>query len=286
MASGKPATSSDYVPLKVAKFGENYRKDPWWASPVTVCIGLLIFVVYATWAAWQGSYYWWSAGAEGFGGYLSPFYSPPLFIKEGAAGAAPLWHAWFGSWPNWLYDYSWLPASPAWLILIFPLAFRFTCYYYRKAYYRAFAATPPACAVGGLPRKNYKGETGLLIFQNLHRYALFFGILFIFILGYDAVLAFFRNGEFGVGVGSIILLINPILLAGWTFGCHAFRHLVGGRSNCLHCNKFQYHTWKQVSKLNARHMFWAWISLFWVGFADLYVRLVSMGIITDLNTWG
>ena len=74
--------------------------------------------------------------------------------------AFPSWWPWF------------LPASPAFLILAFPGSFRFTCYYYRKAYYRSFAATPPACAVSALPQKKYKGETALLIFQNLHRYAL------------------------------------------------------------------------------------------------------------------
>jgi hypothetical protein len=28
-------------------------------------------------------------------------------------------------------------------------------------------------------------------------------------------------------------------------------------------------------------MTWAWISLIWVGFTDLYVRLCAMGIWTD-----
>jgi len=28
-------------------------------------------------------------------------------------------------------------------------------------------------------------------------------------------------------------------------------------------------------------MLWAWVSLFWVGFSDLYVRLCSMGIWHD-----
>jgi hypothetical protein len=28
-------------------------------------------------------------------------------------------------------------------------------------------------------------------------------------------------------------------------------------------------------------MMWAWFSLFWVGFTDAYIRLCSMGVITD-----
>ena len=36
-----------------------------------------------------------------------------------------------------------------------------------------------------------------------------------------------------------------------------------------------------VGCLNKRHMLFAWLSLFWVGFSDVYVRLCSMGIWTD-----
>ena len=38
-------------------------------------------------------------------------------------------------------------------------------------------------------------------------------------------------------------------------------------------------TYRCVSALNRRHMVWAWFSLFSVGFADLYVRMCSMGIL-------
>ncbi|MCH7732141.1 MAG: succinate dehydrogenase [Candidatus Marinimicrobia bacterium] len=275
--------------MSKSSFAETFRTDRWWLEPLLVLIGLSAFIIYSTWSAWQGQYYWWSGGSEGFGGYLSPFYSPPLFIKEGIPGTPPIWHAWFGPWPDWLYDFKYLPASPAWLILIFPLSFRFTCYYYRKAYYRAFTGAPPACAVGAIPRNNYKGETGLLVIQNLHRYTMYFAIVIIFILTYDAMLSFFNDGRFGVGVGSIVLLINPILLGAYTFGCHSFRHLVGGSINCFSCSKssrVRYKGWRFVSFLNGKHQMFAWLSLFWVGFSDVYVRLVSMGFITDLNTWG
>ena len=270
-------------------FLSTLREDKWWISPMLVLFGLLSFIIYSTWAAWQGEYFWWSGAVneEGFGGYLSPFYSPTFFIDLTKEGIPPISHALFGEWPDWLW---WLPGqSPAWLILIFPLSFRFTCYYYRKAYYRAFTFSPPACAVGGVPQKNYKGETGILWVQNLHRYAMYFAIIFIFLLSYDAVMAFFRNGEFGVGVGSIILLINPILLGGYTFGCHSLRHLIGGRMDCFSCSYSAEHAhsrWKIVTYLNRRHQIFAWFSLVWVGISDVYVRLVSMGVITDLNSWG
>jgi hypothetical protein len=38
-----------------------------------------------------------------------------------------------------------------------------------------------------------------------------------------------------------------------------------------------------VTQLNARHPLFAWLSLSSVGLADLYVRLVSMGIVRDLR---
>src|SRR6266446_8548423 len=260
-------------------FARTARTDRWWVGPLLTILGLGGVAVYATCASFQGSYY-------SYGSYLSPFYSPPLFVDPAAPGAVPLEHAWFGAWPAWWPSF--LPASPALLILIFPGAFRATCYYYRKAYYRSFFGTPPGCAVGPVQRGRYRGETGLLLVQNLHRYALYFAIAFIIILYADAFKAFFRDGRIGVGVGSIILLINPTLLAAYTFGCHSWRHLVGGRLDCFSCDAssgLRHAVWRPVSWLNAHHMGFAWVSLFWVGFSDVYVRLVSMGLIRDLNTW-
>lgn len=268
-------------------FLQTLRTDKWWVEPLVVLLGLGAFVVYSTWAAYQGTYYWYDAGVSGFGGYLSPFYSPTLCIDASAAGAAPMEHAWIGGVPTWWP--TWMPFSPSWLILIFPLAFRFTCYYYRGAYYKSFAGSPPACAVGAIPQKKYMGETFLLVFQNLHRYALYPAIALIPILYYDAVLAMFRGGEFGIGVGTIILFINPTLLALYTFGCHSFRHLIGGRSDCFSCDgsgALRYGAYQKVTWLNQNHKLFAWCSLIWVGFTDVYVRLVSMGTITDLSTWG
>lgn len=274
--------------IQKRSFANTLRVDSWWIEPALVMFGFLSFIVYSTWAAFQANNYWFSGTVtEGFGGYLSPMYSPLFFIDITAHGAAPLHHSFFGEFPSWWPAF--LPASPAFLILPFPGIFRFTCYYYRKAYYRAFAGSPPACAVGAVPQNPYKGETGLLTFQNLHRYALYFAIIFIFILSYDAVLAFFRGGEFGVGVGSIVLLINPILLGAYTFGCHSFRHLIGGKLDCYSCGiseKTRYKGWLKVSWLNNRHMLFAWCSLIWVGFTDIYVRMVSMGVWTDFSTWG
>ena len=126
--------------LPQRSFGETMRADVWWLHPLLVFIGLSTFIVYSTWAAFQGRNYF-------FGNYLSPFYSPELF------GNSP--HSWFGPKPAWWP--AWLIFSPALLILWAPGGFRLTCYYYRGAYYKAFWADPPACTVGE-PRKSYCGE--------------------------------------------------------------------------------------------------------------------------------
>lgn len=263
-----------------AGFGATTRTDGWWTGSLLTLLGLGAFVAYSTWAGLQGQYYY-------FEPYLSPMYSPVLFAKAHVHGGIPVSEAWFGAWPKWWPSF--VPASPSILILVFPLSFRFTCYYYRKAYYRAFAGSPPGCAVGPLAQgRKYKGETGLLLIQNLHRIALYFALIFIVLLAHDAILAFRRDGELGFGVGTLILCINPILLSLYTFGCHSFRHLIGGGNDTMSCGQetTSYGTWKKVSWLNARHMQFAWASLFWVGFTDIYVRLVAMGAITDVNTWG
>jgi len=267
--------------------GVTSRTDKWWYEAAWTGGGFLIFVIYTTWAALQGQHYF-VGDADGYG-YLSPFYSPILFDTNGTAnGTAPVAHAWLGERPQGLKDLwpSFLPLSPAILILMGPLSFRMTCYYYRKFYYRSYMFSPPACAVGAFPQKSYQGETKLFLFQNIHRFTFYIAAAYIGILYYDAYLSFFRNGEFGVGLGSIILLINPTLLAFYTFGCHAFRHMIGGHSDCFSCTKVRHSLWSRATILNSKHMLWAWVSMIWVGITDLYIRLVSMGFIHDLNTWG
>ncbi len=255
--------ASNLVQITRRGFGETTRKDLWWLPSVATFLGFSAFIVYSTWAAFQGEHY-------RFGPYLSPFYSPELL------GSAT---AWFGPKPGWIP--SWIPFTAALIILWAPGGFRFTCYYYRGAYYKAFWADPPGCAVGE-PRHNYRGERKFpLIIQNIHRYFLYLAILFIVILAYDAYEAFHFADGFGVGVGTIILCMNVVLLGSYTLGCHSLRHLVGGRNDTLSNKPMQFALWRWVSALNGRHMMFAWFSLFWVGFSDIYVRLCSMGIFTD-----
>ena len=260
------------IPVQAVQrgFGQTSRRDAWWVAPIGVFFGLSTFVVYTTWAMFQGVHY-------EYGPYLSPLYAPVLW------GDSP--HAWFGSrppfWP------AFIPFSPALLILPFPGSFRFTCYYYRGAYYKAFWADPPSCAVGE-PRTSYWGENSFpLVLQNIHRYTFYIAALFIVMLSYDVWKAmwFTENGvtRFGIGVGTIVLAVNVVLLGAYTFGCHAARHVAGGFMDEMSRSKACELTYSGCTALNYRHQLFAWCSLVWVGFSDLYIRLCSMGIWTDLR---
>ncbi len=256
------------LPVIHRGFGETMRTDAWWIRPVIIVIVLGGFLAYANWAAWQGDHYQ-------FGNYLSPFYSPLLFGSSS--------FSWFGARPAWFP--AWI--SPALLILPFPGLFRVTCYYYRGAYYRSFWADPPGCAVGE-PRNTYLGEKSFpLILQNVHRYFLYAALIFLVILATDVWRALWfadpATGveHFGVGVGTIVLAVNVVLLSCYTFGCHSLRHIVGGHLDSLAGRPVRQTAYACSSCLNRKHMYWAYASLLSVGFADIYVRLCSMGIWTD-----
>jgi hypothetical protein len=265
---------ADTLPTQ-RKFGQTTRTDVWWLQPLLVFLGFAAFIIYSTWSGLQGNNYYLTEGGRD---YLSPFYSPeiwgrPEFSWLGAA--APSW------WPAFLPHF-----SPGFAVMWVPAAFRFTCYYYRGAYYKAFWADPINCAVGE-PRKTFLGERYFpLVIQNIHRYFLYLALVFIVLLSHDAWKSlWFKDAagqaHFGLAVGSIVLILNALLLASYTLGCHSLRHLTGGfldsRSKSPVCSK----AYGCVGCLNHRHMMWAWISLFWVGFTDVYIRLCAMHIWQD-----
>lgn len=242
------------------------RTDHWRRAPLVTFLGLSLFVVYGTVRAfWAVNYY--------AAPYLSPFYSPCITtacVPEASDFGQPI---------------TWWPLSPALLILIFPLGFRLTCYYYRKAYYRSFWQSPTACAVAE-PHKRYTGETQFpLIMQNVHRYFWYVAMIFGVILTYDAILGF-RNpaGDWGhMGLGTVILLINAGLIWLYTLSCHSCRHIMGGKLKHFSRHPIRYKAWQQISKLNAKHMQLAWVSLIWLAVTDFYIVLLASGTIHDLR---
>ena len=249
------------------------RRDRWWLPPLVNALGLLTFVVYATIRSFWGSAYYVPEYH-----YLSPFYSP-CFSASCVPGASH-----FGTF---------LPEFPPWiplalLSLPFLLGFRLTCYYYRKSYYRAFWASPPACAVSE-PHSKYTGETRFpLILQNAHRYFFYMAVLISVINTYDMVVAFQSDApdgtaRFGLGLGNLILLVNVIGLWLYTASCHSCRHVTGGRLKHFSRHPVRYKVWTVVSRLNTRHMLFAWITIGTLILTDLYIMLVASGTISDLR---
>jgi hypothetical protein len=236
-------------------FAATQRRDRWWLAPLGQGAMLAVLITYANWAAYQGTHYM-------VGGYLSPLYSP-LITAE------------------------WFPFPPSFLILIPPVLFRATCYYYRKAYYRSYFLDPPACAVGELRGTRYRGETAFpLVLQNLHRYLFLLTFCYLPFLWHDVLNATRFDGTFGIGVGTVVILANTTALTLYSFSCHSLRHLIGGRLDCFSScplNRARHTAWSLTSLLNERHMLFAWMSFVTVCGADLYVRLVASGTITDLR---
>ena len=246
------------------------RTDRWWIQPLFTFLALTAFGVYSAWRVFSNANYY----AEP---YISLFYSPCLSTNA-EHGCVP--GAAFGS-----AGLSWWMWSPALLVAWIPLAFRFTCYYYRKAYFRSFWLSPPACAVAE-PHGKYTGERRFpLILNNVHRYALYLGLVLNVILTWDAILGF-RNsqGEWGhMGLGTVVLTVNAACLWLYTLSCHSCRNAVGGRITHFSRHPVRYKMWTGISKLNNHHMRWAWVSLGTVVLADFYVYLLASGRITDLT---
>ena len=263
----KPDYSNGVLAARRARIGSpTLRLDAWWLQPAITVLVLVCFIAYSSWRAFMNADYFAMP-------LLSPFYSPCLTTScvEGASDFGTPISGWF-------------PLSPALIILVVPLGFRMTCYYYRKAYYRSFWMSPPACAVGE-PHRRYTGETRApLILQNSHRYFFYLGLVFNVILTYDAIHAF-RNAEgqwFHMSVGTLVLLANAALLWLYSLSCHSCRHVMGGRMKHFSKHPIRYRAWTVISKLNVKHPMYAWLSLFGVALADYYVYLVATDTITNL----
>jgi hypothetical protein len=246
------------------------RTDNWRKAPIITVILLTLWILYAVVRAFMQKWYW----VEDYH-YLTPFYSP--CVSTGCEGDSSL----FG---RFLPDIAIFPF--AMLTLPFLGLFRLTCYYYRRAYYRSYWGSPPACAVPDF-HKTYGGESRLpLILQNSHRYFFYFAVLLSIVNTIDAVLAFHSPTGFGIGLGTIILVINVVLLWAYTISCHSCRHIVGGRLRHFSKHPLRYRAWGFVSTLNTKHMQLAWTTLGTLVVADFYVMAVAAGWISDLRIVG
>ena len=143
-------------------FAQTARRDRWWVAPVLTGSGLTAFGIYSIVVAAMGSDYLYTGGGAR---YLSPFYSPDL--------------------KSWGLHISF---TYAFFVIWVPLGFRLSCYYYRKAYYRAFFLAPPACAVAVAHRRRYRGETRFpFVLLNIHRFFFYLATIVLVFLCYDTV---------------------------------------------------------------------------------------------------
>ena len=248
-------------------FGKTRRRDNWAVYPVVQAI---VFSVCAGYLTFSGVFWGPLFGPQfvEVDDYLSPLFSPLIVFPE---------------MPAWL--------SPGLLILWIPIGFRATCYYYRKAYYRFYFADPPGCAVGEptIHRRFALENAFPFVMQNLHRYLLYLAFIPLFFLWLDVFVAFGNWDEAGtahprLGFGGVLLLVNTVLLTGYSLSCHSLRHLVGGRIDCFSCTRarrVRYTLWQRLTDLNRSHMWWAWTSLVTVTLADVYVRALQAGVLTD-----
>ncbi|MEX1168784.1 MAG: succinate dehydrogenase [Chloroflexota bacterium] len=241
--------------------GATSRKDDWWSSPLGVGFWLAVLVLYSGFSAllWKPLF---GAPYE-VGPYLSPFLLP-FFRDLGLP-----------------FD-----VSPAIVTLWIPVGFRVTCYYFRRAYYRAYLADPPACAVGEPTiHRRYRLETAFpFILQNLHRLFLYLAVVLLTIHWVEVLASFVHDGAFQLALGSAILLVDTALLTLYVGSCHSLRHLVGGKLDCFSCsrvNRTRHSAWRRLSGLNQRHMVYAWASLVSIVVADLYIHLLGLGILSD-----
>jgi hypothetical protein len=256
------AGTTDVVTRPFTAVAGAVQRLPWWVGPITVTAVLTGFGIYT-----MIMVLFFARGE--YENYLSPFYSPPIGTP------------------------SWLPAflSPAVLVLWLPLGFRVTCYYYRKAYYRAFFWDPPGCASKAQQREprsaeNYRGERNLFVWNNIHRYFMYGSFVLLVFLTIDTVRAFLPEGSFGVTLGSLIFLVNVTLLWIYSLSCHSLRHIIGGRVDCYSCvtgGSARHKAYNWLSVLNRQHGLWAWLSLFSLLITDVYIRLLLAGVVPDLR---
>jgi hypothetical protein len=242
------------------------RTDRWWLAPLVTAVGLLAWIAYATVRVFMQKYYF----DQGAGhSYLTPFYSPCI-----SNGCVPDSSHFGRILPNvWFIPY-------AAFTLPFLLLFRFTCYYYRKAYYRSFYFSPPGCAVAE-PHAKYNGETKIMIFQNAHRYFFYIAFIISAINTWDVLASFHGKDGFGFGFGNLVLIVNIVMLWLYTLSCHSCRNAIGGRLKHFSKHPVRYRMWTWVSRINTKHMNFAWITLATLAITDFYVMAVSAGWFAD-----
>ena len=251
--------------------GPTNRIDNWLRQPLSMGLALVAVMIYTFWrvSPFGSNDIHYGVGAHHPDRVVSPIFSPDLANMLGLEGL-----------PEW--------ANAAVLVLWIPFGFRGTCYYMRRVYYRSFFLTPVACWVDepAINKKlGYKGEKGLFIANNLHRYFLYLAVIILGIKWYDVFLSTQGENGFILDIGTIVLAVESALLTMYVISCHAFRHVTGNFLDRWDgglaeiAGKFQ--TFLNSKWVNRSHGFWFWTSLSFVFLGDIFVMLVANGTIPE-----
>lgn len=254
------------LPMKRG-FGATDRIDAWWKQPLWMAVALIAALVYTGLRVflWDGDIHYDDHRVT------SPIFSPDVIHIFGLSG------------PAWM--------NSALLVLWIPFGFRGTCYYMRRVYHRVFFQNPTGCVVakpGINYRFGYKGETGLFVLNNIHRYMMYLAILIIGFKVYDVWHTMHfktTDGSEGIGVslGTLLLALEAFLLFMYVVTCHAFRHIIGGGLDRWDRGvaRLKGRLFSKVSIGNVHHGFWFWWSLLVVFLGDIWVWVVASGHIAD-----
>lgn len=246
-------------------------RTAWWATPAAQLTGLVILLGWAAWSAFQGEHVLYLEGGRR---YLSPFHSP------------------------WMLPAGW----PTLLVLAFPLGFRFVCWLEERARWHAVRAVP-AGARADTPEA-HGARPGL---RRLHHVLLALSIVYLASLWNDAGHALLfedRDGDRvpGIALGSVVILLGVLTVTLYTAACvladARFRSGASGAAETqgplaeaagsvedeavpAGLEEETAPAWDFRAWLADHRAHLAWASVIALCLADLYVRMVSMGVFAD-----
>ena len=196
--------------LPESRLGSTLRRDAWWTELLPVIIVLGGFGLYATLRAFEGAFY--SLGTLSFAFLFSADRSAASLVAafSRAAGARR-------------------PARVSRHLLLLPQSL-LPRIFSRSAGLRRGRASQAQIS----RRDQHFLSSSRMSTATFYTWPLFFWAF----CGTTPIKGFFFDGQFGIGVGSLILLFNVILLSFYTLSCHSLRHLAGGKMDCFSCATF------------------------------------------------
>ena len=213
--------ATDAVTLREHGFAKTQRRDAWWAGPLVTALVLGGFVIYTTFRIFQNAYFQFGHGTE----VAARACVSALADVLAAVGAAGL-----GAGVDFAGDVHSVDAGRVSADVLLLSQGVLPGVLFGSAGVRGGRAAGPIC----------RARRGCCCFRIFIATFLYVALVFIVILGYDAIHSFIwptADGglTFGVSVGSLVLTTGTTLLALYTFSCHSLRHLVGGNVDCFSC---------------------------------------------------